>query len=42
MSIEIVFQSARTDHRYVFRHALLQDAAYKSMLKSSAASCTPA
>jgi class 3 adenylate cyclase/tetratricopeptide (TPR) repeat protein len=34
LSIEIVFQSARTDHRYVFKHALLQDAAYKSMLKS--------
>ena len=34
MSIEVVFQSSRADRRYVFKHALLQDAAYNSMLKS--------
>ncbi len=34
MAIDIVFQSSRTVRRYVFRHALLQDAAYESMLKS--------
>ena len=34
MSIEVVFRSSRADRRYVFKHALLQDAAYNSMLKS--------
>lgn len=34
MAIDVVFQSSRTVRRYVFRHALLQDAAYESMLKS--------
>lgn len=34
MSIEVIFQTSRADGRYVFKHALLQDAAHKSMLKS--------
>jgi class 3 adenylate cyclase/tetratricopeptide (TPR) repeat protein len=34
VSIEIVFRSSRADRRYVFKHALLQDAAYASILKS--------
>jgi hypothetical protein len=34
IAIDVVFQSSRTVRRYVFRHALLQDAAYESMLKS--------
>ena len=34
MAIEIIFQASRTERRFVFRHALVQHAAYESMLKS--------
>ncbi|MEX0853007.1 MAG: AAA family ATPase [Bauldia sp.] len=34
VAIDVVFQSSRSGRRYMFRHALLQDAAYESMLKS--------
>lgn len=34
MAIDVVFQSSRSTRRYTFRHALLQEAAYESMLKS--------
>ena len=34
MAIDVVFQSSRSAHRYTFHHALLQEAAYESMLKS--------
>lgn len=33
MSIEVVFRASRSERSYVFKHALLQDAAYQSMLK---------
>ena len=34
MAIDVVFQSSRSARRYTFHHALLQEAAYESMLKS--------
>lgn len=34
MDIGVVFRSSRSDGRFVFKHALLQDAAYDCMLKS--------
>lgn len=34
IAIDVVFQSSRSGRRYTFRHALLQEAAYESMLKS--------
>ena len=34
MAIDVVYQNSRSSHRYTFRHALLQEAAYESMLKS--------
>ena len=34
VAIDVVFQSSRSLRRYTFRHALLQEAAYESMLKS--------
>jgi tetratricopeptide (TPR) repeat protein len=34
MAIDVVFQASRSERRYTFRHALLQEAAYESMLKS--------
>ncbi|HEX9905503.1 MAG TPA: AAA family ATPase, partial [Propylenella sp.] len=34
MAINVVFQSSRSARRYTFHHALLQEAAYESMLKS--------
>ena len=34
VAIDVVFQNSRSTRRYTFRHALLQDAAYESMLKS--------
>lgn len=33
-AIEVLFQPSRADDRFVFKHALVQDAAYESMLKS--------
>jgi class 3 adenylate cyclase/tetratricopeptide (TPR) repeat protein len=32
--IDVLFRTSRVDGRYTFRHALLQEAAYESMLKS--------
>ena len=34
MAIDVVFQNSRSARRYTFHHALLQEAAYESMLKS--------
>jgi tetratricopeptide (TPR) repeat protein len=33
-SIDVIFQSSRAARRYTFKHALLQEAAYESMLRS--------
>jgi predicted ATPase len=33
-SIDVIFQSSRAPRRYTFKHALLQEAAYESMLRS--------
>jgi class 3 adenylate cyclase/tetratricopeptide (TPR) repeat protein len=34
MAIEVLFQPSRAENRFMFKHALVQDAAYESMLKS--------
>jgi class 3 adenylate cyclase/tetratricopeptide (TPR) repeat protein len=34
IAVDIVFESSRSGRRYTFRHGLLQEAAYESMLKS--------
>jgi class 3 adenylate cyclase/tetratricopeptide (TPR) repeat protein len=34
LAIDVVFQASRSERRYTFRHALLQEAAYESMLKT--------